>query len=231
MKRFWKDTAAVAAGEGFAIRLDGKPLKTPMKAELWLPNAAMAEAVKAEWDAVGEEIDPAALPITGFANAALDRVAADRQSFIDSIAAYGESDLLCYRAEEPAALAERQAAAWDHWLNWAQNEYSIAFTLVAGIMHQAQPEATLARLKDTVAGLNNWQLAAASRLVPISGSLIALLALIDGGAAAEALWPDLIVDELWQEEKWGADDFALKNRRDREADFRNAARFLDLASA
>jgi chaperone required for assembly of F1-ATPase len=231
MRRFWKETTAEAVGSSFAIRLDGKPLKTPMKAELLLPNAAMAEAVKAEWEAVDEKIDPATLPITGFANAAIDRVAADRQSFIDSIAAYGESDLLCYRAEEPAVLVDRQAAAWDQWLHWAQARYFVTFTIVAGIMHQPQPEATLAHLKEAVAHLDNWQLAAASRLVPISGSLIALLALTENHTAPQVIWPDLIVDELWQEEKWGADDFALKNRRDREADFMNAARFLALAAA
>jgi chaperone required for assembly of F1-ATPase len=231
MRRFWKETTAQAAGDGFAIRLDGKPLKTPMKADLWLPNAAMAQAVVSEWDAVGEKIDPATMPITGFANAAIDRVAADRQGFIDSIAAYGESDLLCYRAEEPEQLTQRQAAAWDHWLNWAQARYFVTFTVVAGIMHQPQPEPTLARLKDAVASLNDWQLAAASRLVPISGSLVALLALTENHTAAQVIWLDLVVDELWQEEKWGADDFALKNRRDREADFMNAARFLALAAS
>lgn len=232
MKRFWKEVtveaveAVEAAGGGHAIRLDGRIVKTPMKAILVLPNPVMTAAVKAEWDAAGDDIDPAAMPITGFANAAIDRVRADRQGFIGSIAAYGESDLLCYRAQEPEELVQRQAAVWDHWLQWAQARYSAEFTVVSGIMHQPQPAATLMRLKEAVATLNDWQLAAASRLVPISGSLVALLAILEGEVTAGALWPDLILDELWQEEKWGADDYALKNRRDREADFKDAARFL-----
>jgi chaperone required for assembly of F1-ATPase len=226
MKRFWKEVTAESAPGGYAIRLDGRPVKTPMKAELVLPNVALAAAVKAEWDAVGDDIDPAAMPITGFANAAIDRIAADRKGFIDSIAAYGESDLLCYRAEEPDELVKRQATVWDPWLHWTQTRYSVEFTVVSGIMHQAQPATTLVRLKQAVALLSNWQLAAASRLVPISGSLVALLALVEGQADADTLWPDLILDELWQEEKWGADDFALKNRCDREVDFKDAARFL-----
>ncbi len=228
MKRFWKEVAVEAALGGYAIRLDGRPVKTPMKAELVLPSASLAAAVKKEWDAVGDDIDPAAMPMTGFANAAIDRIAADRQGFIDSIAAYGESDFFCYRAEEPEELVQRQAAVWDSWLQWAQAFYSIEFTVVSGIMHHPQPAETLLRLKEAVALLSNWQLAAASRLVPISGSLVALFALVQGQADADILWLDLILDELWQEEKWGTDDFALKNRRDRETDFMNAVRFLEM---
>ncbi len=226
MKRFWREVTLETVEGGYAIRLDGRPVKTPMKAELILPNDAIAAAVKTEWDSVGTDIDPAAMPMTGFANAAIDHVGAGRQKFIDSIAAYGESDLLCYRAEEPEELVQRQQAAWDPWLNWARARYAVSFTVVAGVMHQPQPESTLAQLKQAVAGLSNWQLAAALRLVPISGSLIALLVLTEGVAAADAIWPDLVTDELWQEHKWGADDYALKNRNDRQADFMNAACFL-----
>jgi chaperone required for assembly of F1-ATPase len=226
MKRFWKKVTLEAVDGGHAIRLDGRIVKTPMKAVLVLPNLVMTAAVKAEWDAVEGDIDPTAMPISGFANAAIDRVRADRESFTGSIAAYGESDLLCYRAEEPEELLQRQAAVWDPWLHWAQARYSIEFNVISGIMHQPQSAATLLRLKEAVMKLSDWQLAAASRLVPISGSLVALLAIVEDEVTADALWPDLILDELWQEEKWGADDYALKNRRDRETDFKDAVRFL-----
>jgi chaperone required for assembly of F1-ATPase len=227
MKRFWKNASVETVGDAYAIRLDARPVKTPMRADLLLPNVAMAQAICAEWNAVGDDIDPLLMPITGLANAAIDRIAADRDGFVSAIAAYGESDLFCYRAEEPDILVQRQADIWDRYLRWAQARYFVTFTVVTGIMHQPQPAATLARLKAAVAELNQWQLAAASKMVPITGSLIALLALLEGEVTAAALWPDLVLDELWQEEKWGADDFALKNRRDREADFMGAARFLD----
>jgi chaperone required for assembly of F1-ATPase len=228
MKRFWKIARIETSATGHAIRLDERPVKTPMKAELILPNLALARAVCAEWDAVGDDIDPMLMPITGLANAAIDRISADRDGFISAIAAYGETDLFCYRAEEPEILVQRQADIWDRYLRWAQARYFVTFTVVTGIMHQPQPTPTLARLKTAVAELNNWQLAAASKMVPITGSLVALLALIEGEVDAASLWPDLVLDELWQEEKWGADDFALKNRRDREADFMAAVRFLEL---
>jgi chaperone required for assembly of F1-ATPase len=230
MKRFWKIAALVPADNGFAIRLDDRPVNTPMRAELVLPNTAMAQAALAEWNDVGDVIKPAAMPITGFANAAIDRISADRAGFIDSIAAYGESDLFCYRADDPELLIQRQASAWDPHLKWAAGRYGIDFTIVRGVMHQKQPEATVHVVKSAVAALNDWQLSAASRIVPISGSLIALLALVERNVSAADLWNDLVVDELWQEEKWGADEYALKNRRDRQADFMDAARFLDMCA-
>jgi chaperone required for assembly of F1-ATPase len=228
MKRFWKEASLERAEGGFVVQLDGRPLKTPVKASLILYKDALAQAVLAEWNDAGDTIDPSQMPMTGFANAAIDKVTADINGFVDTIAAFGESDLMCYRASEPDALVARQAAAWDPWLRWAQARYFLTFTVVVGIMHKPQPVSTITRLKEAVAGLTSWQLAAASRLVPISGSLVALLALTDGAADAGRLWSDLIVDELWQEEKWGADEYAIKNRNDRQKDFMDAARFLEL---
>ena len=135
MRRFWKIARIVPVESGFAVRLDERPVKTPMRAELILPNANMASAVLAEWDAVGEKIDPAIMPITGLANAAIDRIAADRAGFVDAIAAYGETDLFCYRADEPDELASRQASIWGRYLRWAQARYFVTFTVVTGIMH------------------------------------------------------------------------------------------------
>jgi chaperone required for assembly of F1-ATPase len=229
MKRFWEIACTQAVDEGFVILLDKRRVSTPMRAELILPNHAMAQAVCDEWQAVGDKIDPAAMPVTGLANAATDRIGMDRDSFVGSIAAFGETDLFCYRADEPAELVARQAERWDRYLRWCELKYGAVFTAVTGIMHQPQPENTVLRLRQAVAELNIWQLAAASKMVPITGSLVALLALIENEVDAAALWPDLVLDELWQEEKWGADHFALKNRRDREADFMAAARFLELA--
>jgi len=229
VKRFWKDVTVEAADGGHAILLDERSVKTPMRADLILPSAKMAEAAAQEWRDVGEEIDPSAMPVTGFANAALDRVVGDRQSFIDAVAAFGESDLFCYRAENPQKLVDRQESVWGKWLRWAQQKYLVKFVVVQGIVHQPQAEPTLVRLKEAVAGMNDHQLAAASKLTHLTGSLVAVLALADGTVDAEMLWPDLILDELWQEEQWGTDELALKNRDDREAEFLEAARFMVLA--
>ncbi|WP_343521533.1 ATP12 family chaperone protein, partial [Sphingomonas sp.] len=134
MKRFWKDAAAVPAEGGHDIHLDDKPVRTPGRVPLTLPTLALAEAVADEWRAVGETIDPRAMPLTGLANAAIDRVAPDSASFATGLAKYGESDLLCYRADHPLELQLRQQAAWDPLLDWARTRYGVDPVTTTGVM-------------------------------------------------------------------------------------------------
>jgi chaperone required for assembly of F1-ATPase len=225
MRRFYNDVAVTSA---LGIELDGRPVKTPAKAALLLPNQALAEAVAEEWRAQGEQIDPHSMPLTGLANAAIDHVAPDPQAFATGLAVYGETELLCYRAEEPFALVAKQNQDWNPILGWAQARYDIGFTLVRGIMHQPQPAETLARLNDAVSACLAFELAALSPLVTISGSLVIALALVEQHLGAETAFNAAHLDELWQEEQWGADDFALEARAAHRRDFLAAARFLDL---
>ncbi|MDF0490860.1 ATPase [Sphingomonas sp. H39-1-10] len=227
MKRFWKEVR-VDAERG--VRLDGKPLRTPGRTPLLLATEALAEAVAEEWRACGETVNPGAMPLTGLANAAIDRIAPDPALFAAGLAAYGESDLLCYRADEPEELAARQAAAWDPLLDWARHRYDVHFEIVAGIMHRAQPPATLARLGEAVAARGPFELAALSPIVTISGSLVAALALIEGAADAEAVWTAAIVDETFQADRWGRDPLAEDARATRRRDFDAGVRLLALLS-
>lgn len=225
MKRFWRDVA-VADGE---IRLDGKPVRTPGRAPLTLPNAALAEAVAEEWRRVEGTLDPRAMPLTGLANAAIDRVAPDAAAFAAGLAAYAESDLLCYRAESPAGLVARQAAAWDPLLDWARAHYRVAFTLVTGVMHRPQPADTLARMHAAVAAYPPLILAPLSPLVTITGTLVGALALAEGAADAEQLWLAAQVDDEWQAEQWGDDALAQQATAARRRDYEAAVSFLKLA--
>jgi chaperone required for assembly of F1-ATPase len=228
MRRFWKEVATQQSAWGFGIELDGRPLKTPMRNALFLPTTALADAVVAEWRAVEKEIDPATMPVTGFANAAIDHVAPDRTGFASRIAAYGETDAFCYRADAEDALAARQAAEWDPWLDWARGRYDVAFTLVEGIMPKAQPALSLEKLAAAVAARGTFELAAMAKLAHLSGSLVATLALVEKAGTAPELWKACCLDELWQEELWGVDYWAQKNRSDREAEFMQAAAFFEL---
>lgn len=228
MRRFWKEVLLEQSTFGHAVRLDGRPVKTPKRNELALPTKKLADAVVAEWEAVEKAIDPARMPMTGFANAAIDHIGADRAGFVTAIAAYGETDLLCYRAGVGEPLAGRQAEIWDPWLDWARARYAVEFVIIEGIMHQPQPEATLAKLHAAVAARGTFELAAMAKLAHLSGSLIVTLALVERAGEADALWEAACLDELWQEELWGADHWAQKNRNDREREFLQAARFFDL---
>lgn len=224
MKRFWK-TVTIADG---AIELDGRPVRTPARAPLALPTPQLAEAVAEEWRGVGEALDPRAMPLTGLANAAIDQVAPNPAPFAADLARYGESDLLCYRADSPEPLVERQAAQWDPLLDWARTRYDVHFETTAGIIHRPQPPATIARLNEVVAALDPFRLAALSPLVTISGSLVAALALLEGAADAETVWRAAQLDEDWQAEQWGEDELATRARQARRADFDAGTRFLAL---
>jgi chaperone required for assembly of F1-ATPase len=228
MRRFWKEVTLEQGTYGHGVRLDGRALKTPKQGELYLPTLPLAHAVKAEWEAVDGEIDPIAMPMSGFANAAIDHVAPNRTQFAAQIAAYAESDALCYRAEAQDVLAAKQAKIWDTWLDWASTRYDVSFTLVEGVMHKDQPVATLEKLLTVVAARGTFELAAMAKLAHLSGSLVAVLALVERAGDAASLWQAACLDELWQEEQWGTDHWAQKNRADRETEFMQAARFLDL---
>ncbi|MBW6522945.1 ATPase [Sphingomonas sp. RHCKR47] len=225
MKRFWRD---VAIDADWVVRLDDRPVRTPGRVPLALPSMKLAEAVADEWRAVGDTIDPRAMPLTGLANAAIDRVAPDLPAFARGIAVYADSDLLYYRADQPPELAARQAAAWNPLLEWACERYDVHFEPVAGIVHHAQPAPTVQRLGDAVAARDAFALVPLSPLVTITGTLVGTLALAEGAIDADALWNVAHVDEDWQAEHWGEDSLATQARAYRRGEFDAAARFLSL---
>ena len=228
MKRFWKDVSVAPEGEGWGIQLDRRPVRTPARASLVVPNEALANAIAEEWRSVDDEIDPRAMPLTGLANAAIDRVAPERQAFAGGLARYAEADLACYRSEWPPELVERQKAAWDPLLAWARRRYDVDFSTTSGLMHVPQPQATVESLAHAVGALDAFHLAGLSPLVTVGGSLVAALAVLEKAMTADEVWNAVSVDERWQLEQWGAEqeaEAALENKR---RDFMAAASFLAL---
>lgn len=231
MKRFWSSATSVEAEGGHGIALDGKRVKTPARADLLLPNRAVADAIACEWNDSGETVDPFAMPLTGLANAAIDRIAPDKEAYAAGLASYGESDLTCYRAEEPDALVQRQAESWDVLLEWARRRYDVDFACRAGVMHIPQPEETVRKLRHAVLTLNPFELAGLSPLVTIGGSLVAGLAVLEEMIPAESAWEAVSLDERWQLEQWGDDSEARATLDSRRRDFLAGARFLELLRA
>lgn len=229
MKRFYKDVTVVATEGIHEIRLDGRPVRTPARAALALPNAALAEAIADEWRAQGDMIDPRSMPFTGLSNGAIDQITPNRESFAAGIAHYGSSDLLCYRAEGPTELIEREAAAWDPLLDWARRRYDVGFIVTQGIIPVDQPPETLERLAGVVAAFDPFTLAGLSTLVTLSGSLICGLAIVEGGHDADAIWTASEIDEAWEVEQWGEDADAAARSAKRRDEFAMARAFCELA--
>ncbi len=231
MKRFW-DVAEVATEPGgYGVRLDGKPLRIPAGTALLVPSAPLAEAIAAEWQAAGadsREMDYADVPLTRLAGTAQLRIAPDPAPTAAAIAAYGESELLCYRVASPVALAQRQDVAWTPWLDWARLDLGAALTTTEGITHVPQHPAALAALRRAVDAQGAWRLGGLGIIVPALGSLVLGLAVAYGRLDPSSAHALALLDETFQAELWGEDDLAEARRANIEADLLDAARFMAL---
>jgi chaperone required for assembly of F1-ATPase len=227
-RRFWSAVSVEPAPQGWTVLLDGRPMRTPAKAEFVAPTAAAAEACAAEWAAQGERFDPRTMPVTRALNTAIDRIAPQHPAVVAEIAGYGGSDLLCYRAPSPAELAARQAAAWDPWLVWTREKLGADLICAEGVMHVAQPPAALARLEATVAARSAFELAALHDLCALSGSLILGLAVETAALDPAEAWRLSRIDEEWQIEQWGEDAEAAEAAALKRADLESAARLAAL---
>lgn len=230
-KRFWTRAEAIATDAGYEVTLDGRPVRTPAKAPLVLPNAALAEAMAEEWNAQPELIDPRAMPVTRAANSAIDRVVPHRAEVVAMLCEYGGTDLLCYRAETPAELARRQAEGWDPMLDWARACLGAPLVAATGVMHVAQPDASLGALRGEVERHDAFELVGLHDLVTISGSLVLGLAASAGELPPERVWALSRIDESWQLEQWGEDAEAVAAAEAKRIQLLEAHRFLELARA
>mgnify|MGYP001189969390 CR=1 FL=1 len=227
-KRFWKDVTVAAVDGGFAVFADARVLKTPAKTELRLPTVAMAEAIAEEWRAVEGTIDPLRMPVTRAANAAIDKVAVQFGEVAGMIAAYGASDLLCYRAVAPDALRRAQAAAWDPMLDWAEQALGARLVTTTGVVPVAQPSGALEKLARKVYEATPFQLTALHDLVSLSGSLILGLAATTEEFDVANLWEMSRFDEDWQRRQWGDDEEASVIAEKKRTDFFRARHFWEL---
>ncbi len=227
-KRFWTAAGICETAGGFGVLLDTRAVKTPGKAELIVPTRVMAQAIALEWDAQTTTIDPRGMPVTRAANSAIDKVTPQKMEVAELLAAYGDSDLLCYRATAPASLVAVQAAGWDPMLDWATATLNAPLTTVAGVIHQPQPAASLAMLTQHVAALDAFALTALHDLVALSGSLVLGLAAISGQHPSGELWALSRIDEDWQVQQWGIDEEARDMAAHKQAAFLQAERFFRL---
>ena len=225
-KRFWAEVTVKPKADGFAISLDGRPALTPGKAPMIVPTLTLAEHVAAEWDAQSEKVDPSSMPLTLTANAAIDNVAQQMGEVAEILAAYGDSDLLCYRAEAPAGLIARQTAAWDPLLDWAAEKLQVRLSLRTGVVYSAQEPGGLERFLQLVQGLSNFELAAFHNLVSLSGSLVIGFAVARQARPDAELWAVSRIDENWQREQWGEDAEAIQQELRKRRAFLDAAEFL-----
>jgi chaperone required for assembly of F1-ATPase len=231
MKRLYREAAVAAVGDGFGITLDGKPVNTPAGVRLAVPMRDLAAAIAAEWAAQGERVVPHSMPLMQLAATALDRIAPRRAAALDELLRYGETDLLCYRAEAPPDLAARQAAMWQPLVEWAELCFGAALAVTTGLMPQPQSAEALAALRRPLEPLSSLTLTGLLAATGAAGSLILGLALNARRITAEEAWALSLLDETFQIERWGEDAEAAHRRANLKDDLSAAARFLALAAA
>jgi chaperone required for assembly of F1-ATPase len=231
-RRFYREAAAVADGapgaDVWRIALDGKVVKTPARNPFTLPTRELAEAIAAEWAAQDAKVKPHTMPLMQLASTAIDRVAPDRDRIIAETAGYAATDLVCYRADGPAELVARQAAAWDPVIDWLRERYDVSLQVAAGVMAIPQSDQALSTLTRVVAAQDDLRLTALSVMTGSAGSLAIALAVLEGRIGPEEAAATAQLDELFQSERWGIDPEAEKRRAAQQADLVAARRFLDL---
>lgn len=230
-KRFWTAAEVAPSGAGWTVTLDGRAVKTPAKTLLEVPTEALAKEIAAEWQAQEERVNPATMPFTRMSNSAQDKVAPQRMAVAEMLAAYGDSDLLCYRADAPESLVAAQRAGWDPLLDWAEQMFGARLETRTGVMHAPQAPAALDRLAREVHALPPFPLAAFHDLVSLSGSLVLALATIHGARSPDEAWQLSRVDETWQEEQWGRDEEAAEVAEVKRGEYLHAAYFHALSMA
>ena len=224
-KRFYKEAGVTEAEGGFAITLDGKPIRTPSARRVVIPSRALADAVAAEWAAQGEAIDPVTMPLTRIANSVVEGVVDRVELVAEDLGKYFETDLLFYRAGHPEGLVAREAAHWDPVLFWAAEALGAHFILSEGIMHVKQPDEALRAARDALPG-DAWSVAALHVVTTLTGSALLALALAHGVRDADQVWAAAHVDEDWNIDQWGVDEEAAARRATRLRDFQAAVAVL-----
>lgn len=231
MKRFWRDAAVVERDGGFGILLDGRPARTPARHLLTTPNRALADAVAAEWREQPEEVDPRTMPLTRLATTVLDLMPARRSDAVEEAAGFAATDLLCYRAAEPADLVERQRTAWQPWLDWALGQHDSPLLVTDTVTAIEQPAASLRSLRAAVERLDDWRLVGLHAATTLTGSIVLGLALESGELPAGAAFELACLDELYEIGRWGEEDAQRERHARLRADLAAADRFLRLLKA
>jgi chaperone required for assembly of F1-ATPase len=227
-KRFFKEAAYVPVEGGYTIHLDARPVRTPQGNALILPMRPLAEAIAAEWQAQEETIDPASMPLGGFANTAIDRVGVERPVVVANLLYFAETDLLCYRAEEPADLVARQHEQWQPLVDWAAEKMGVQLRITTGVLPVEQPAEAMEFFSEILNQLNDMELTAFSSLAAAAGSFILALAVSENHIDADQAGQLALMDECFQIERWGEDAEARARLQQLKADMASAELFLSL---
>jgi len=228
IKKFYKKATVVGKKAPFNVALDGRKIKTPLKSVLEIPTKALAKAIAGEWNEQSDFIEITQMYLTKYANIALDQVGLRKEETVDEITAYASSDLVCYRADTPQGLVDRQSLSWDPVLEWAENSHNLNFICVAGIIYTSQPVSSLGLFHDLLSSRDNHSLTVVHNITTLIGSALLALSVVEGEISSDECWSAAHIDEDWNIEQWGTDEDASARREQRRAEFDGLLTFYNL---
>jgi chaperone required for assembly of F1-ATPase len=232
MRKFYKIAEAGTAPGGYVVRLDGKPMKTPLGHALLLTSQPLAEAIAQEWAAQGDKLQTTTMPLTRLANTMADKARGPARAAMNAeIVKYGGSDLICYFATHPADLVKLHQEQWVPLLAWLKEKYGIAFEPVSGIQYHQQPPAALDMLKKIIGSLDAAEFTVVQSAAAVTGSVAIALAILAERLSVEEAYQASCVDEIYQLKTWGADELAQKRLDVLRAELEVIARFAELLKA
>lgn len=226
MKRFYKTAGIAREGDGFAVQLDGRPIRTPARRLMAMPTEALARLVADEWDAQGEDVDRMAMPLNRMCGTAIDDLAGKRAGTVRAIAAYGETDMICYWADDPQKLVEKQQATWRPLLDWAEQRFDLRLQAAASVLPIAQPPGTVQRLHRIADTYDNFRLVGLSVAAGNAASVVIGLALVERRLSGAEAFEAAQLDESFQIAEWGLDDEAEHRRATQKAEFESVERLI-----
>jgi chaperone required for assembly of F1-ATPase len=229
--KFYKQALAEETDNGFAVLLDGRPLKSPAGSPLCVSSAGLAQQIAEEWSAQEDTINPSIMPMTSMCCTMLDRIVPRKLEITKQLLRYVETDLLCYRAQEPADLTRRQHEEWQPLIDWVAESYGARLVVTEGILPVRQPQAALESLSTVIDELNDSELTALSCVAPIAGSIVVGLALVSGRIKATEAISIVQLDEEYQNEMWGTVEEAQLQQKGIQKEIESAATFVQLANS
>ncbi|MBC8269264.1 MAG: ATPase [Rhodospirillaceae bacterium] len=227
-KRFYKDASIATIEGGYTIHLDDKPVRTPLGQALLLPVLPLAEAVVSEWQAQDETINPASMPLCGYANTAIDRIGKEKAVVMANLLHFAETDLLCYQAKEPADLVTRQNEQWQPVLDWAAAALDVHLEVTSGVLPLTPSPEALQAIRDSLNKLDDMTFTAVASIAAATGSIILALAVSENHIGAEQAFELSLLDESFQKERWGEDAEAAARNQYLKDDINAAVLFLSL---
>ena len=228
MKRFYKDVTVKTSESGYQICLDDRPVRSPAKAVVVVPNKALAEALQAEWQAVEGEIQPEDMPLYSMAVTVTDRVTPQRQALADELTVYIHDDVLRYRSGDDLDLAARQTEMWDPWLSWAEQACGLRLPTIAGLMPVSADDAAEHIVRNRLQPLADAQFGCLYRVATLSGSVVLGLAFQERQLGADDVFETAFLDELYQNSLWGTDEEAADRQAAIRSELKDVERFMDM---